>query len=344
MPLTFLIKDILPHYQNLGHPVKISPILLGQINKTFLIETDKQKFILQQLSPIFTKEVMNDAWAVANHLIIKGLLAPKLLPCDQGNLWLELNEKLFRAITFINGKCYKNINSLAMAKEAGISLAKFHLALNDFNYEYCSKRAHGGNYNFHIENLCNALKNFSDHGYYDRVAKLAEHMIMELNHLITDHKTTPRHAHGDPKISNLIFDDFGKVKAFIDFDTLGNTGWSLELADAIRSWCNPNTEDNLSSYIDLDLVHQVINGYSSLIKGVFTLKESYEVSINLQAITLCLAIRYAEDTLKESLFLHDKNKYKRPAEHTWLKAQSTYNLYRDILSKHNKLEMILKQL
>jgi Ser/Thr protein kinase RdoA (MazF antagonist) len=224
-----------------------------------------------------------------------------------------------------------------MAGEAGLMLGRFHKALLDFNYEYQSKRRHAGDYRFHMENLQKALSAHPEHEYYSRTAPLAHQMLKEMTALIADLSTTPRNVHGDPKISNIIFDEHDQAVCLVDFDTLGRSGWSLEIADALRSWCNPHKEDDPMSHVDLSIAEAALSGYGQIMKGLISAKEIEELIVHTQCITLCLAIRYLYDVLNECYWAYDQSRFKRPAEHNWLRAQAMYKLFQDFAQQNAKL-------
>ena len=72
----------------------------------------------------------------------------------------------------------------------------------------------------------------------------------------------PRPAHGDLKISNVLFvPGTEEALALIDFDTLGRHGLDAELGDALRSWCNPAGEDTIQPEFDMAIFEASLQGY-----------------------------------------------------------------------------------
>jgi Ser/Thr protein kinase RdoA (MazF antagonist) len=335
-------RQVFIAYKDLGEPIEIMPINMGLINKTFLVKTNAKKYILQELSKIFEVTVNEDSETVSNFLSNSGILTPQIYRTHDDQLFLSINGRIFRALKYIEGKSFHTIKSLAMAKSAGKIIGQFHLALIDFDYSYKSRRRHGGDYWFHKKNLLTAIHNHRNHDYFFLVAPLAKKMLTAMDSLLMNFSPiTPRHVHGDPKISNIIFDDQEQATGLVDFDTLSNTGWSLEIADAMRSWCNPNKEDVLESFIDLKIAANSLEGYGSIMRGKFSTKEKNEFLIHTRAITLCLAIRYLTDVLNENYWSFDHKLFYRPAEHNLLRAQAMYNLFLEFEQKNEVLfEMI----
>ncbi|HXW60616.1 MAG TPA: phosphotransferase [Myxococcota bacterium] len=318
-------------YARLGHWSSINTLNMGLINKTYVLKTTNGQYILQEVSPIFDVTIHDDSEAISHHLADKGVRAPSLVPTDSGGLYVREEGRIFRVLTMIEGKSYHKVQSLKMAEQAGFMIGRFHKAVVDLNYVYKSMRRHGGDYVFHVCNLKTALKAHKEHDYFAQVSPLALQMIEEIEELTNNLFTTSRHVHGDPKISNILFNEQDEAICLVDFDTLSQTGWSLELGDALRSWCNPNEEDQLSAYVDLSIAEKALSGYGQQMRGMLSEKELLELVIHAPAITLCLSIRYLTDVLNEKYWVYDSSRFERPAPHNWLRAQAMYQLYADFM-------------
>jgi len=340
-----LPAQVLEAYEHLGNVEKISIIEMGLINKTWLVHTTKFVYILQEVSSIFDTTIHDDAWAVCSHISRQGLCAPTIEPARNQDLFFRFHDRIFRALTYIKGQSFHKIINLTMAEQAGSMVGQFHQALINFDYDYRSKRRHAGDFAFHTNNLAQSLKNNSDHEYFLRANPLAVSMINNMTSIVTHLTTTARHIHGDPKISNIIFDTNYHAQALVDFDTLNKGGWSLEIADALRSWCNPNKEDILEAYVDLQIADSALGGYGEVMKKSWSERERAELIINMQAITLCLAMRYLTDVFYEKYWAYDSARFSRAADHNLLRAQAMYNLYEDFARKKSHLaRLIIKYL
>lgn len=324
-------KEVQKAYAHLGEWLDIKPLYMGLINKTYIFRTDSLKYVAQEVSAIFDVTIHDDCERVSKYLIKKGIIAPILIPTTEEKLFYRYDNKIFRVLSFIDGQCFNKIQSLKMAEQAGRMVGRFHQAVFDLRYDYRSKRRHGGDYGFHLSNLTLALKSHPDHDYFHKVEPLALCMIDLMKELTLNLSTTPRHAHGDPKISNILFNKDDEAICMVDFDTLGQHGWSLEMGDALRSWCNPNAEDELSAHVDLKIAEAALGGYGQEMRGMLTSKELSELSIHAPAISLCVAIRYLTDVLNEKFWAYDKTRFNRAAEHNWIRAQAMYELAKDFV-------------
>jgi Ser/Thr protein kinase RdoA (MazF antagonist) len=218
------------------------------------------------------------------------------------------------------------------------------MAMLDFEHDYRSRRRHCGDYDFHKANLLAALDEHGGHDFFAQVKPLALDMVAAIEILMRGLTTTPRHVHGDPKASNILFNDDKEAICLVDFDTLSKAGWSLEMADALRSWCNPYPEDVLDAHVDLARAEAALKGYGTIMRGTISRKETDELIKHTQAVSLCLAIRYLTDVLNESYFRYDSTRFNRAAEHQWLKAQAMYQLFMDFGRKEAHVSAMTKDL
>lgn len=339
MDTTTIPNEVKDAYSHLGDIKSIITIEKGLINKTFLVDSYNGKYILQEVSAIFDEGIHYDSEAVCEHLARFSVEVPAIKRNRFGALFSRSNGRIFRALNYVEGESFHQINSLHMAFESGRVVGQFHKSLIDFSYAYRSHRRHKGDYPFHVENLLQALRTHSQHDYYSTVKPLAEKMLGHMGNYCTSIKTTPRHAHGDPKISNILFKG-EQALCLIDFDTLGMSGWSLEMGDALRSWCNRQEEDVLDAYVDLEIAQKALQGYASMMKGLWSESEKRELVLHCQAVSLCLAIRYLTDVLNESYFGFSR-RFSRAAEHNWLRSQAMYRLFEDFLRQQNKIETMV---
>ncbi len=216
-------------FAHLGVPSAIEPINNGLLNRTYVVTTDQIKYILQEIAPIFDVVVTEDSLAVCEHLRAANIAAPRPYKTMQDHLVVHGDGRNFRALHFIDGRTFLTVQSLAMAESAGRVVGQFHRALLDFDYEHRSQRRHCADFAFHSGNLIAALARHRDHEFFANVEPLAERMLETGAAIAGDLIATPRHVHGDPKISNLLFGDEERAICLVDFDTLSKAGWSVEL-------------------------------------------------------------------------------------------------------------------
>jgi len=326
----------------------VHPLGAGLINATFELRTPAgERAVLQRLHPVFAPEVNLDIAAVTAHLAARGLPTPRLLPTDDGALWVEA-DGVWRALSFVPGQVHQRVGDPAMAREAGRLVGRFHAALDGFDYRYQSGRGGVHDTSAHLRRLGQALEGHAGHRLYDAVAVLAEPLLEQAQGAVALDGLPLRHAHGDLKISNLLFDSSGRGHCLIDLDTLTLMHWPLEMGDALRSWCNPATEEQPAARLDLELFAAAVAGYreGGYREGAGELigvAEWAALVPGLARICLELSARFLADALNESYFGWDPQNYPARGEHNLARGRAMWGLYRDVEVKRAEAERLVKQ-
>jgi hypothetical protein len=131
-----------------------------------------------------------------------------------------------------------------------------------------------------------------------------------------------------------MFDDAGLGLCLIDLDTLALMQWPLEMGDALRSWCNPNREDESAPYLDLALLSGAVEGYRETAGGLISQEEWEALLPGLSRICLELSARFLADALNESYFAWDTRRYPGRGEHNLARGLAMWRLYRDTLERY----------
>ena len=341
--------------------LNIDVISSGIINKTYIIEHlyngVRSKFILQCLSTIFeSKERVNmNHNLITNHIknkinnsyfnfYSKRWEVPNLIRCKSNNLFLfTLDSDSWRAMSYIDDTLsFDFLEDKAMAYQTGIGLAKFHMSCSDLD---CSK-------------LKKSIKNFHNTIYYiDQYnLKLKEYDFKELDfnvnirikHLINSLSHHVKYAsclvlslnrklkqksiiHGDPKLSNFLFDiKYKYVVSLIDLDTVSLGYYLTDLADCIRSICNPAGEDpdnKENICFDINTCIVFLNGYFKINNK----KIDYHFNLLPEFIYLIifeLTIRFLTDFLQSNRYF--KIKYET---HNLFRAEVQHQLLSSFLTQ-----------
>jgi Ser/Thr protein kinase RdoA (MazF antagonist) len=312
----------------------------GLINQTFLLQHDKNKFILQKLHPIFTKEVHQNIAVLTEYLKSHSFRTPELVPTIEGELEHEEDGAIWRVLSFVPGQTFSKITHPEQAYEAGILVGRFHHLLADFSHGFISVRDGVHDTDKHLAHLDHAMTAYKDHRLYKEALTLYEE-IGEARKNRLDFKTLAlRPSHGDLKISNLMFDAQGKGLCLIDLDTLGQLPWAVEMADAFRSWCAPCGEDDPDAYFDAALFESALKGYFSVMASVWTSEEKSALIPAIETICLELSVRFLADALVERYFGFDEKKYVARGEHNLARALGQWRLFCSVRAQKEALEHI----
>ena len=341
------IKIIAQKFFYNSNVLNVNEIDSGLINKTYIIEHlvngKKSKFILQCLSNIFEsyERVNMNHKLITDHFknkIKKNYLkfdnqrweVPSLIKCNYNNLFvLPFCSDFWRAMEYIDDTLtFDILEDNNMAYQAGIGLAKFHGTCLDIDLtklENTIKDFH--NTKHYIDQFRMIIKNYNFIKLNDKVNKRVCNLIFSLsNHILyvesllgylKRKSIVISVIHGDPKLSNFLFDIKHKnVVSLIDLDTVSSGYLLTDLADCIRSICNIAGEDP----DDKENVCFDVNCCMYFLKGYFSTpyqKLDYDFGLLPEFIYLIiveLAIRFLNDFLQSNK--HFKIKYQ------------THNLYR----------------
>ncbi len=357
--LNFIIKNFFVRSEVLN----IKLIDSGLINETYIVEhlydKQKSKFILQSLSNIFeSHEIL-----IRNHKLITDHTmkkinnncfynqrweVPNLIRCKSNSLFtLPFDSELWRAMVYID-KAFSldSLEDEGMAFEVGIGLSKFHFICSDFdctNFKNSIKNFH--NTNYYLDQYILTLKDYNFIKLDNEVNKRTKYLINCLsNHigfiysLLTSLCKTSidrKVIHGDPKLSNFLFDiQFKHVISLVDLDTVSSGYVLTDLADCIRSICNLAGEDpkNIEKvFFDMNTCKYFLKGYFSMSwknnNSSFRFLPEF-----IYLIIFELTIRFLTDFLQKNRYF--KTKYET---HNLFRAEVQYRLLSSFLTQISDL-------
>ena len=307
----------------------------GLINQTYAVDGPRGRFILQRLNPIFAPEVNEDIDAVTAHLGARGMSTPTMVRTRDGHLWTRHDGHTWRAMTFVDGRTFDRAPSPAHAAQAGYLLGRFHDAMADFDHRFKAQRLGVHDTPRHLAHLESTLADHGAHRLADEVTRLSAGVFEAIEQLPALSGLPERVVHGDPKISNIIFDEDDRAVCMIDLDTVAKMALPLELGDALRSWCNTADagEDCASPTFSLALFESAVRGYAASAKTLITPEETDAIVTATATIMAELAARFAADALTESYFGWDPTRFDTRGDHNLLRARGQLALCRSLLEQ-----------
>jgi Ser/Thr protein kinase RdoA (MazF antagonist) len=207
----------------------------------------------------------------------------------------------------------------ALAREAGRMLGVFHRALADFDQPLSNRRPGVHDTPRHLEKLRRALAAHGAHPAHANVAALAERILALAAAAVPPAALPDRLVHGDPKISNVVFRS-GLAVCLIDLDTLARMPVPLELGDALRSWCNLESEDTAAARFSSARFEAALEGYAAGAGALLGAAEWQAIPKAMLTIAVELAARFAADALDESYFGWDAARFASASEHNLTRA------------------------
>ncbi|MBN1240267.1 MAG: aminoglycoside phosphotransferase family protein [Gammaproteobacteria bacterium] len=301
----------------------LRPAAAGLINRTWhAVSLAGERLILQCVNPIFPPAVNEDIDAVTRHLAARGLPTTRIVPAADGRLWVEHGGAVWRVLTAMPGETRDALRGTRDAAEAGRVLAEFHAAAADFDRAFGNARLGVHDTAAHVARLRRALAEHSGHRDFAAVARIADEVLERAARLPELPPAPDRVVHGDPKVSNIMFDpDTDEALCLIDLDTLARMPVALELGDAMRSWCNPQLEDTPTASLSLPMFAAAVAGYARAAPGLLTEAEWSAIPDATLTITVELAARFCSDALLERYFRWDAERYPSAGAHNRARAR-----------------------
>lgn len=310
----------------------------GLINRTWRVRDDTgASYALQRLSPILGPEIHQDIEAVTAHIAARGMATPRLVRASGGHLYVQRDDGVWRLLTWLEGQFHNQLENTDQAGQAGALLARFHMALVDFDTPFAGKRRPIHEPGRRIGELEQAVAGHRGHPLHSE-AEILQRRTLELLSQLPPLPLTPlRVAHGDPKINNMLFSPEGEGLAMLDLDSLGRLSLPYELGDAFRSWCNPIGEDSENTEFSIELFEAARSGYLDVATFITEEERSCLVDATLW-ITLELTTRFTADILNDRYFGWDSERFASRAEHNLVRARGQLKLAESLLAVRPALQ------
>ncbi len=324
----------------LGKVSEIANISHGLIHQTYQITTEKGMFVLQRLHPVLAAaEIAEDFLAVTSFLCASNFPAPHCILSRAGSVLVQDEQgKSWRLQTFLAGHTVHRIDDTSSAKESGHLYARFHRVMSTFPHALKTKRI-GHDTPALFASFKETSSAFADDALMDGVEDDVRLIVEELPALFLPDHLPLRIIHGDPKVSNILFDAAGKATALVDLDTCNHRPLAVELGDAFRSWCGLE-EDRADNHFRLDIFEAAWHGYRAA-ADFLTSEEIVVTGQGIGLITLELASRFLADYFIDSYFGWDAKRYPSRRAHNLARVRGQIAFYKDFVSKQGEIKRIL---
>ncbi len=338
-------REVLGRYASLSGRAS-RPFGTGLINDTFVVEGRDGDAVVQRLHPVFSPAVHHDIDAVTARLSQRGLVSPVIVRADDGSLWVEHSRDdgspgVWRAMTFVrDSHTWDKVPAASVAREAGALVGRFHAALDGLDWTYQGRKGRAHDTARHLDTLERALTEHRDHRLYSEVSRIGAELLERARPLHDFNALPARHAHGDLKISNLLFDASERGLCLVDLDTVGRMAWPHEMGDALRSWCNPAGEDVDDVELDAGLFAAAVEGYAETARHLVTAEERALLVDGLATICMELSARFLADALNERYFGWNAARYDSRGAHNLVRAKGQWALARSVLRRADELRAL----
>jgi Ser/Thr protein kinase RdoA (MazF antagonist) len=211
---------------------------------------------------------------------------------------------------------YEKVNEPEHAAEAGRVLGHFQRIISDFPTDGLADTLPG----FHITpgylasydrviatpEASERLQTVSEARRLGKFVEQRRDFVGVLENAREAGELNLRPIHGDPKITNVMIDNFtGKGTAIVDLDTVKPGLIHYDFGDAVRSGCNPageETSDLSEVYLDLDLFGALVRGYLTEAKGFLSDADKRYLYDSVRLIAFELGLRFFTDYLAGDVY------------------------------------------
>ncbi len=333
------IKQIVAEAKEIAPDFTYKPLTSGHINKTYLIQNNNEKLVLQKLNTTvfenldaITQNILN----VSNHLKNKTYPHTILQPIvfNDGAYLYDLKWRMFEYIE--DTQTFLKVQSTQQAFEAARFLSFFHAHISDIaikdiqdpieGFLDFEKRLHQYEQALQIASKKRLQEAHKAISYINDNKFILQKWIMLMPQLPT------RIIHADPKISNFLFDkeDANKIIALIDWDTILCGSVLYDFGDMVRSYTNLKEEDDpkAGNNFSLENYRALEEGFLYHLKDILTIKEIENLALGAKTVIYVQAMRFLTDFLNDDVYYaiqHPKQNLDR--------TMSQINLLKDMQEK-----------
>lgn len=356
-----------------GRMVTVNPTGNGNVNDTFLAifrnTFAEEQVILQRVNRcVFPKPeaIMHNLRQLTAHVHPKLEAGadkadrvwqmPQIVPTRDGkDFFVDEKGELWRVITKIaSATAFDEAQGAEHAAECGAVLGHFHWLVSDLDPATMIDPLPGfhitpgylAKYDATLKSEPQAERRLGASMEARRMAMFIEErrgFAATLQKALGDGELTLRMMHGDPKVNNIMIDDFtGKGTAMIDLDTVSPGLIHYDFGDALRSICNHAGEDeqNLSKVVfDLDLCAAFCKGYMAHARAFLTDADRRYLYDAVRLITFELGLRFFQDYLAGSVYF----KIQHP-EQNLNRARVQFRLCESIEARERMIRGLLGEL
>ena len=364
------LSKLIQNFNVSGRLVTVMPTGNGNVNDTYLAifrnTFEEYQVILQRInSNVFPDPtlIMGNLREVTAHVHAKlesdSVRAdrvwqmPKIVQTRDGRDYFVDDEgALWRVITKIpSATAFEEAQSVEHARECGTVLGYFHWLLSDLEETKISDPLPGFHitplylsaYDRVVESVPEAKDRLSSSMEARRMAAFVEkrrEFATVLQSALVCGELKKRMMHGDPKVNNIMIDDFtGKGSAMIDLDTISPGLVHYDFGDAIRSICNPVGEEETDLrkvVLDLELCEAFCTGYLEQAEMFMSDADKAYLFDSVRLITFELGLRFFQDYLAGNIYF--KTTYSEQNLH---RARVQFKLCESIEVRESMLRKLL---
>jgi len=365
------VSDVANQFSVAGKLVMVKPTGTGNVNDTYLAifrtTFSEERFILQRIN---RRVFQRPEWVMLNIRIVTEHVhnrleaerdaadriwqLPRIIEAKDGrDFFIDEQGDFWRAMTLIaSATAHETTQSAEHAFECGTVLGHFHNLISDLDpnrlhdtlpgfhqtpgylaryHETLATPAAGRILNSSLESRRLARFVQQRQGLAHRLEQAREKGVLKT-----------RLIHGDPKVTNIMIDEFtGKGTSIIDLDTVKPGLIHYDFGDALRSTCNPAGEEveNLNEvYFDADLCESYVKGYMTHARFFLTEADRAFLYDSIRLLAFELGLRFFQDYLAGNVYF----KVRYP-EQNLMRARVQFKLCESIEARERQIRNVLEE-
>ncbi len=324
----------------------------GHINKTYLVATSMEKYVLQEINTyVFPKyrEIMQNIENVTSFLRKNGQVCQKLVKTHSGQNYINISDKPYRVMTYVEGFCLETPRNEKDLYNVGLACGDFQKSLAEIDittiYEVI-KDFH--NTKVRIQQLENAYNNCKDKSKIDKATELYQKFISKKSGMtviiesLLDGTIPTRITHNDTKLNNIVFDNKSDLPlCLIDLDTIMPGSLLYDFGEAMRIGGSSVAEDSTDiAKIEFNLAYfeSFCKGFAEKISDIITEKEKQLLATSVIILTYENGTRFLADYFNNDVYFGKKYPL-----HNFDRAVNQLELVYDIERKMPEMEKIVKK-
>ncbi len=344
------LDKVLENFLIEGKVKSVEPYGAGHINVTYLVTTDKKRYILQKMNTsVFPDSdgLMQNIVGVTNYLKEKRVETLSVINTIDGKPYLK-GENSYRVYDFIeNTITYQTAPSVEVFKASGKAFGEFQNYLAGYDASKLTEPIK------HFHDTPKRYRDFLralDKDILDRAKTCKEEIDFVISHdktystIVDDlaSKRLPlRVTHNDTKLNNILMDEkTGTARAVIDLDTIMPGSMLYDFGDSIRFGASTAKEDetDLSKvHFSLDLFKSYSEGYIGAVKGSITDRELTLMPYSAYLMTIECGMRFLTDYLSGDTYFATKY-----PEHNLVRSRTQFRLAKEMEENFDKMLEIVK--
>ena len=312
-------KTIAQQFAIIGKVQQICPYGEGHINVTYLVTTDKKRYIMQRMNTnVFpnSANLMKNICAVTEYLRARGVETLNVVPTKEGKPFLQA-EYNWRVYDFIEGTVtYQTAPNMTVFANSGRAFGEFQNYLAGFDASVLFDI---------IPRFHDTPKRFCDFKAALEADKCgrAKECKREIEFILAHEATYAtamagladgtlplRVTHNDTKLNNILMDEkTGEARAVIDLDTVMPGSMIFDFGDSIRFGASTAAEDERELdkvHFSLELFRAYATGFCSAVKGSITPREKELLPYGAYLMTIECGMRFLTDYLAGDVYFATK--------------------------------------